>query len=48
MGRISGDKSRFNRQRRKKIARREDMRTLRETMGEKGAAKKTTPVPAER
>jgi len=48
MGRISGDKSRFNRERRKKIARREAMRALRETMGAKGTAKPAAPAPVER
>jgi hypothetical protein len=38
MGKVSGDKSRYNRERRKKIARREDMRVLRATLGAKGAA----------
>jgi len=44
MGRISGDKARFNRERRKKIARREEMRALRETMGAKEVAKRTAPA----
>jgi hypothetical protein len=43
MGQISGDKSRFNRQRRKKLARRVEMRALRASLGvgaaEQGAAK---------
>jgi hypothetical protein len=38
MGRISGDKSRFNKQRKQKIAKREDMRALRKSWG---AAKAT-------
>ena len=38
MGKISGDKARYNRQRRKKIARREKMRALRATLGVKGVA----------
>ena len=42
MGRISGDKARYNRQRRKKLARRERMRALRATLGAKAAA---TPQP---
>jgi hypothetical protein len=42
MGKISGDKARYNRQRRKKIARREEMRALRATLDAKGAA---TPQP---
>jgi hypothetical protein len=41
-GKISGDKSRYNRERRKKLARREKMRALRATLGAKGAA---TPQP---
>ena len=36
MGKVSGDKARYNRQRRKKIARREQMRALRATLGAKG------------
>jgi hypothetical protein len=39
MGRISGDKARFNRQRRTKIARRERMRALRQSL------EPTTPAP---
>ena len=39
MGRISGDKSRFNKQRKQKIAKREEMRALRKAWGEKPAAK---------
>jgi|APFre7841882654_1041346.scaffolds.fasta_scaffold112781_2 hypothetical protein len=42
MGRISGDKARYNRQRRKKLARRERMRALRATLDAKAAA---TPQP---
>jgi hypothetical protein len=38
MGKVTGDKSRYNRQRRKKIARREQMRALRATLGAKGVA----------
>ncbi len=38
MGKIKGDKARYNRQRRKKIARREKMRALRATLGAKGVA----------
>ncbi len=38
MGKISGDKSRYNRQRRKQIARRAEMRALRATLSAKGAA----------
>lgn len=39
MGRVTGDKGRFNKQRRQKIAKREEMRALRKSWGEKGAAK---------
>jgi hypothetical protein len=42
MGKISGDKARYNRQRRKKIARREEMRALRATLDAKATA---TPQP---
>lgn len=38
MGKVSGDKSRYNRNRRKQIARREQMRALRATLGAKGVA----------
>jgi hypothetical protein len=38
MGRISGDKSRYNKQRRQKIAKREDMRALRKSWATKAAA----------
>ena len=38
MGRITGDKSRFNKQRRQKIAKREEMRALRASWGTKAAA----------
>jgi hypothetical protein len=38
MGRVTGDKSRFNKQRKQKIAKREDMRALRKSWGEKSAA----------
>ncbi|MBP1690335.1 MAG: hypothetical protein H6Q34_908 [Deltaproteobacteria bacterium] len=38
MGRVTGDKSRFNKQRRQKIAKREEMRALRKSWGEKAAA----------
>ena len=37
MGKISGDASRYNRQRRKKIARRAEMRALRATLEAKTA-----------
>jgi hypothetical protein len=44
MGRISGDKSRFNKQRRQKIAKREAMRELRKSWGAQATkpAKSTT------
>ena len=38
MGRVTGDKSRFNKQRRQKIAKREDMRALRKSWGDKATA----------
>ena len=38
MGRISGDKGRFNKQRRQKIAKREEMRELRKSWGDKAPA----------
>ena len=38
MGQIKGDKARYNRDRRKKIARRAEMRALRATLGVTGAA----------
>jgi hypothetical protein len=38
MGKISGDKARYNRDRRKKIARRVEMRALRATLTASGAA----------
>lgn len=38
MGRITGDKGRFNKQRRQKIAKREAMRALRASWATKGAA----------
>lgn len=42
MGRISGDKSRFNKLRKKKIAKREEMRALRKSWSAaKGEAKKS-------
>jgi len=37
MGRVSGDKSRYNKQRRKKIAQRAEMRALRATLKAQGA-----------
>jgi hypothetical protein len=39
MGQFKGDKARYNRERRKKIARRVEMRALRATLGTKGATK---------
>jgi hypothetical protein len=42
MGQVKGDKARYNRERRKKIVRREKMRALRATQGAKAAA---TPQP---
>jgi hypothetical protein len=38
MGQVKGDKARHNRERRKKLARRVEMRALRATLGAKGAA----------
>jgi hypothetical protein len=43
MSQVNGDKSRWNRERRKKIARREKMRALRSTLQSEGASK---PVPS--
>jgi hypothetical protein len=40
MGRVTGDKSRFNKQRRQKIAKREEMRALRKSWGAPAAAPK--------
>ncbi len=42
MGKVSGDKARYNRERRKKLARRERMRALQATLGAKATA---TPQP---
>jgi hypothetical protein len=39
MGKVSGDKARYNRDRRKKIAQRAKMRALRATLGATGATK---------
>jgi hypothetical protein len=39
MGKVSGDKARYNRDRRKKIARRVEMRALRATLADTGASK---------
>ncbi|HEX7406148.1 MAG TPA: hypothetical protein VF515_00720 [Candidatus Binatia bacterium] len=38
MGKVSGDKARYNRERRKRIARRAEMRVLRATLGAKAVA----------
>jgi hypothetical protein len=38
MGQVKGDTARYNRERRKKIARRVEMRALRATLGAEGAA----------
>lgn len=38
MGRITGDKGRFNKQRRQKIAKRQEMRALRKAWADKAAA----------
>lgn len=43
MGKVSGDKSRYNRQRRKNLARREEMRALRARLAEAKAG--GTPPP---
>jgi hypothetical protein len=42
MGKYTGDRSRQNRQRRKKLARRVSIRALRQTLGGKGEAKRET------
>jgi len=39
MGKVSGDKARYNRDRRKKIARRVEMRALRAKLAASGATK---------
>jgi len=44
MGRVTGDKSRFNKQRRQKIAKREEMRTLLESWTAKGATAPAKPA----
>jgi hypothetical protein len=46
MGRISGDKSRFNKQRRQKIAKRETMRALMKEWKAGGKAAPAKPKPA--
>lgn len=38
MGHVTGDKGRFNKQRKQKIAKREQMRALRKSWGMKAAA----------
>jgi hypothetical protein len=38
MGQVSGDKAKYNRERRKKIARRVEMRALRATLSATGTA----------
>ena len=38
MGQVKGDKARYNRERRKKLARRVEMRALRATWGARGVA----------
>src|SRR5512140_2129390 len=38
MGKVSGDKAKYNRERRKRIARREEMRALRAMLAAKGVA----------
>ena len=43
MGQIKGDKARYNRERRKKLARRVEMRALRATLGAKGVAPQPKP-----
>lgn len=40
MGRVAGDKSRYNKHRRKKIAKRVEMRALRAELGAKAAGEK--------
>lgn len=47
MGRITGDKGRFNKQRRQKIAKREEMRALRASWGTKTAPAKAKKAAAE-
>ncbi|MCC6766824.1 MAG: hypothetical protein IT293_19355 [Deltaproteobacteria bacterium] len=44
MGRVTGDKGRFNKQRRQKIAKREEMRTLRKVWAEKAIATPAKPA----
>ncbi|MEB2283813.1 MAG: hypothetical protein OZ922_03940 [Myxococcales bacterium] len=44
MGRVTGDKGRFNKQRRQKIAKRREMRALRKSWAAKGAGKPAQPA----
>jgi hypothetical protein len=46
MGRVTGDKSRFNRKRRQKLTRRVEMRALAKRLQEKIAAPGETPRPS--
>ena len=46
MGKVSGDKARYNRQRRKKLARRVEMRALRATLTDAADSKGSATVPA--
>ncbi len=46
MGRVSGDKGRFNKQRRQKIAKRQEMRALRKSWGAQAAATSDKPAAA--
>jgi hypothetical protein len=46
MSRVNGDKARYNRERKKNIARREGIRQLLQAAGEKAAAGKKAATPA--
>ncbi|HEX4425539.1 MAG TPA: hypothetical protein VH079_09070 [Terriglobales bacterium] len=46
MSRVNGDKARYNRERKKNIARREGIRQLLQAAGEKASAGKKTAAPA--
>ncbi|MEO6028100.1 MAG: hypothetical protein ABIR79_14650 [Candidatus Binatia bacterium] len=46
MGRVTGDKSQFNKQRRQKIAKRVEMRALRKSWGTAAAAAPAKPAAA--
>jgi hypothetical protein len=46
MSRVNGDKARYNRERKKNIARREGIRQLLQAAGEKAAASKKTAAAA--